>query len=1116
MIKATRMKLINWHNFTDNIIDFRNSTFFVGLNAVGKTTIIDAFRYCLTTSKDFNAAGSKRSDRTLQGCIHQKQRSGDYDRPGHVVAYVAIEFLDSSIEKRFVIIVRVESLSPDQELKNVSQDWYISKAGYSLDDIHFMLENGGKRIPMSRDEFKTANKSAVDHPATQTEAKRRILRVTGIGDDTSKNGKKFYEVFNKGTNLRDIDQIQSFIKEYILREPDIDITKLYTDLETLEKFQTTLAESERRADALREIIGAYDAIAKTDREYHIIDLMLQKARLENAVFNENENLKDISATELQLKRLNNQIKNKQDEVYSASSALEEAREKCNRNEDYNSIDELQKDLNRLKNEEDRLREEAARFDEVSEELNGLISDLSTCGFVDSANTAVPSADSDHFDLELSTLQSNLATVSKTLISKYGAVENRVRENNTKRNILSAEIKELESGRMVYPPSGLAVKDAINQAFNEHGYAASAKFLCEFLEMAKPEWQETVESYLNKQRFYIVVPEKLYRLAKEVFISLGDSVGSTGLLDTPSILLHERKVTNDASLTLADTVRVENPAVAAYIRFRLGDVICCDKSADLEKYQKSVTPERLRYQGFSLQRMNKVQLYIGQEAIARRLDAAKSEISTLVTENAALQSEFKHIAELNERFTKFVAGTGYTDLATFATSRGDAEKKFAERIALKSKIDKIKKSAVLQGLLDRVEVCEKAFKEANEELIDLLAQEKSTGNSLDKLELENGILGADREKMEHSFDEACKQYPAIIGDMESMFSDVIKRYKTPALMLKNYERASMLQKKESERDSMINNTLKPLQSMFAASYSTDYLPGMEGERQYRDAYAGLVKIELEKHKKNLEEARKKCKERFQSDVLYRLKDDIEEAKRDIKSLNRVMESLRYGEESYRFYIDASSNTELNAYYNLIMREDNRENSEQLGFDSFGSNAEEFAAQTESLMNRIFEEVEMNSRQAVNGERVTGLSAVSYADYRTYLDYDIIVKNQVTEKESRLSKVGGSGSGGENQAPFYVAICASLLNIYRQSDNSIRLILLDEAFNKMTGDRIKTMMKMFADLDMQLILTSTEEKTATIRPFCDLTYSIVKKGSYVNVEDFAKVEEKYAELRERDRQ
>lgn len=119
--------------------------------------------------------------------------------------------------------------------------------------------------------------------------------------------------------------------------------------------------------------------------------------------------------------------------------------------------------------------------------------------------------------------------------------------------------------------------------------------------------------------------------------------------------------------------------------------------------------------------------------------------------------------------------------------------------------------------------------------------------------------------------------------------------------------------------------------------------------------------------------------------------------------------------------------------------------------------------------------------------------SYVDYRTYLDYDIKITNRVTQEIAFLSSVSQDSSGGENQAPFYVAICSSLLQIYQKSENSIRLVLLDEAFSRMTSDRIQPMMKMFADMKLQVILISTVEKSSAIYPFCDITYSIIRKGS-----------------------
>jgi uncharacterized protein YPO0396 len=111
----------------------------------------------------------------------------------------------------------------------------------------------------------------------------------------------------------------------------------------------------------------------------------------------------------------------------------------------------------------------------------------------------------------------------------------------------------------------------------------------------------------------------------------------------------------------------------------------------------------------------------------------------------------------------------------------------------------------------------------------------------------------------------------------------------------------------------------------------------------------------------------------------------------------------------------------------------------------------------------------------------------------LEYDIDVESVETGQRVSLSSVRGDNSVGENQAPFYVAICASLLQIYKHSSNSIRLILLDEAFNNMTSDRIEPMMKLFAAANLQLVLITTAEKCTNIFPYCDLTYSIVKSGS-----------------------
>ena len=166
---------------------------------------------------------------------------------------------------------------------------------------------------------------------------------------------------------------------------------------------------------------------------------------------------------------------------------------------------------------------------------------------------------------------------------------------------------------------------------------------------------------------------------------------------------------------------------------------------------------------------------------------------------------------------------------------------------------------------------------------------------------------------------------------------------------------------------------------------------------------------------------------------------------------------------------------------------------------------YERQVDELMEKIMADVDENTRARQEG-RTGGVTLSDYVDYRTYLDYDIKVTNRVTGQQAYLSRVSRDSSGGENQAPFYVAICASLLQIYEKSENSIRLVLLDEAFSKMTSDRIRPMMELFRRLQLQVLLISTVEKSTAIQPYCDITYSIVRHGDANAIAPFVRVAEK----------
>lgn len=258
--------------------------------------------------------------------------------------------------------------------------------------------------------------------------------------------------------------------------------------------------------------------------------------------------------------------------------------------------------------------------------------------------------------------------------------------------------------------------------------------------------------------------------------------------------------------------------------------------------------------------------------------------------------------------------------------------------------------------------------------------------------------------------------------------------------------------------------------------------------------------------NLRKAQVRCKERFRKEILFRMKDDIKNAKMQFKDMERVMSELSYGDEKYHFMINEPKNKELSAFYQIIMDKNNVQITDEGSlFTQAAMNTPAYELQVDELMARIMADVNQAAQDRSTGKKAVSDQISKYVDYRTFLDYDIVIENIVTGMKAPLSQVMGDSSGGENQAPFYVAICASLLQIYRQSPNSIRLILLDEAFNNMTSDRIEPMMKMFAAAKLQLILISTVEKCSAIFPYCDATYSIVKTGTRAILAPFERIYE-----------
>ena len=1091
MIELKRLKLINWHNFENVTFDCARLTYMIGVNAVGKTTILDAIRYCLTTNRNFNALGNKKSGRTLQGSVHAKQRGENaYRRPGRTVAYIGIEFRDTVKRCPFVIAVRVESEGPMQELHPGDQTWYISEDGCTLEQLPFLDPRTG--APSAKEDFKPAV-GRLSYTRSPGEARDRICRALGIGRASSPLGKKFNEVFQMGTSMDEIPNFREFLYQYILPQPELDLEALQGDRVELENLHAVLAEAQTRAAALENIVNAGREAAEKETAALVNRGAALLARAaadagEDAAWQSHQ-----EAGKSQLEGLNAQYEAAKNAEAEARRAYLAAHSAACASGEGAALDAMTEELAKKKSALDAANRRRADTEAAAGKITALLQALARSGLT-VEKTLWPGAVTAE---TLPGLTEALAALEKPLEEQYLAARQASADLRREQSGKRAELDAVSGGKWVYPHGDAAtrVRDAVNAELQSRGMTPDAKIFCELLAVADESWQDCVEACLGDRRFDILVPPAHYAAAKSAFVALKEKVGPISLLDTPGIRKANRSTATTPADSLAAQVTSENPLAAQYADTILRRIVCCDTPDTLEHYPDSATRDLLRHHPFRLERLRTPQRYIGLDARRTRAEALKAELEALAERTRTADQTEKTLKAAYDQYQSALRGKTLAELAALWESAAAAEAAQAAYAAQAQQLADCRENPMLQELYREEEAREKAWDAAR-------AAVEQVGGDIRVCQKQLASCEAERKKAvetakasagaaEHFFAAYPLLEPLARERWEQLTKADPQNARAPRAAAQAAEKAQA--KLDESLQLFLTGTLEPAQKAYNERYVCDYPLGLSGVEQYRAQYDSLVRIDLERYAARLEQAQRDCKDRFRKDILFRMKDDIFNARRQFRELNKVMEQLTYGEEVYRFELEPSRDPQLAAFYQVIVDKGNQQMTDSDSLDNIAATADPvYERQVDELMEKIMADVDENTRARQEGRRPEGVTLSDYVDYRTYLDYDIKVTNTVSGQQAYLSRVSRDSSGGENQAPFYVAICASLLQIYQKSENSIRLVLLDEAFSKMTSDRIRPMMELFRRLQLQVLLISTVEKSTAIQPYCDITYSIVRHG------------------------
>lgn len=1063
----TRVQLINWHYFENERMSIHGSTLISGENTAGKSTILDAIQLVLTTNtRKFNVAANEKGNRDLKGYVRCKigNVGETYLRKNTVPANVALEFYEEKSERYFVIGVHL--ISPDEE-SPITAKWYCEEC--RLENLSFVTTEGK---PSLADEFRNDGKK-IRFIEQKNAAKDRFKRRLGNLDD------KFFDIIPKSLAFKPMDNVKDFINKFVLSEAKVDVDTLRQNIETLSELEALLSRSMRQLTSLEEILQKREAIEEKDRAINVNELLISIAECEALQRKIQENEKNVRIQSLSLSTDRENLIKIEEQLQALEGQIVDITVAINSNESNRLLEETRRRIDALNGKLQNQNDSERRLKEQVEALKQYLRSLQKLSFqlltAENLNLLLAPEKSEKKAEVFEKLES-FRRNELTKIRKKDA-DNRYQKERLDKEIedLQTLQKSLSKRELVYPVNAQKLKNAVEKELDKRQIRSHVYFLSELLEITDSRWQNAVEGYLNTQKFYLVVEPEVYDLALEVYDRYKKEIHTAGIMNTKKLPLNSES-SNDS---LAFVVTSENRYAKAYADYLLGRVIRCERVGELEEHSIAITPECMLYQGYVVRHLSPETYqnpYIGQNAYRTQLINVKNELLEKSKERASLRETLNLYQEVLENeqnvkpeLIKLYADAPYQikELSVSLTAAKVELKEAANDPSLielnlkleKKKEEKKKTDEEHLRLQREILRLENLIKQEGDSTRLLKAEEEEKSRWLSKQEDQDGL----------SYKEAMGKYQQN------------RKSKQPQEIAQNF--SPQRSQYANEREMLLNGKegLKALQYKYNQDFTQDFMVGLEGMSEYRDACYKLKSVEMVQYEEKLKKAKENCEEIFKSDFLSKMKEHIEAAKNEFKNLNKALNSIYYGDDSYHFKIGFDKKKE--GLYRMITSENNQE-----GYHLW-TNA--FEAEYHEEMAELFDKLMTKDDK---GQKIVE----EYTDYRSYLDYDIEIHKRDGSVQ-RFSDIYGEKSGSETQVPYYVAIAASFYQLYRYG-NTVRVMLLDEAFDKMDDDRISSMLEFFNGLGLQVILATPPAKIEVIGEKVDTVLAAIRVDQNSIVEEY----------------
>ncbi len=670
------------------------------------------------------------------------------------------------------------------------------------------------------------------------------------------------------------------------------------------------------------------------------------------------------------------------------------------------------------------------------------------------------------------------------------------ENESKLAKLKKDIKD-------YNPNLLRLKGELERRLSQElKRPVQIEILADVLEIAPNEdqWRGAVEAYLHTQKFYLLVEPTFYAKALTIFDAIKRDYGknSFGLVDIGK--LREKENLNPWPDSLASKVVTDNPLARDYIDYLLGRMVCCTHVQQLRRHKTAITADGMLYQGYvsrPLTRERMENAFIGRQAVALRM-AKLQEIKAELTE------ALKRIRPITRELQSH-SNREYLISSRFVSGEWERQREhFLRSISIKEEVCSVETQLSQLNLYWIMELNGK-IEALKEEILGLDREKEQWLTTKEKHK--NRIYTLEYDLLPEQYQGLAMREDQLEENFASNFQDTvgIPRYEqelarlgTASKVAQNFGgRLSQTQQEQISAQQSLREARGAYVSKFQpCSFRVDNMVNDE----FAEEQKLLEESELPRYREKIQKARESALEQFQNDFLAKLKSSIDQVRAQVSNLNKALKQAQFGADQYQFKVER--NPDYAAYYDMIM-------ADELMEGEGGIFALAFQQKYGPLIEELFRHIASSDDTQLNLRKQSELqqNIERYTDYRTYLKFDLETTDQNGNKQM-LSQTLETKSGGETQTPFYIAVLASFAQLYQVHhntsaiNNTVRLVLFDEAFNKMDSDRIIESIRLLRKMGLQAIICTPPDKLPDIMPEADCTFLVSKEKYRMHILPFEK--------------